>query len=160
MATSELSSESSVRGPREAGGVWGRRLFLTGAWVMILCGVVHIGGHVGLSSGLPENETERQLLGLMRSYTIENVGRTMQELLNGFSLAFVFLPVTLGVLCLAIAKARDARLMRQAALVAGLGMAAQSAVGLTHWFWVPDSFLIPATLTFAAAWFLLPRERG
>jgi len=69
--------------------LWGRRLFKTGAALLVLIGLVH--SLSLLEPMVPKNETEKQLLDLMTNYKFDLMGsiRSMSNLLRGFSIAFM-----------------------------------------------------------------------
>ena len=136
---------------------WGRRLFTTGAVVLLLLGLVHSLSLFG--KPVPANDTERQLLDLMSNYKFNVMGsmRTMDNFLRGFSISFMLGVLGLGALDLAICRER-AGLLKRVALVNTLWLAAMLAVSLRYFFIFPTSFLATALLIFAAAWLKLPGE--
>ena len=130
-----------------------RRLFLAGAWAILLCGIAHLIGYVSGRNAKPENDTEKQLLELMNSYHLPGLGRTTQELMNGFSLTFSILPIALGSICLLVAGSSDVQLRRKVAIAAAIAMAAESAVSIVYWFAIPTTFLVLSAVAFAiSAW--------
>ena len=83
---------------------WGHRLFTAGgAWLLLLGGVHSLSFFNPL---VPGNETERQLLTLMTGYKFNLMGsmRSMDNLLTGFSLAFMLAALALGALALALRR--------------------------------------------------------
>ena len=128
-----------------------RWLYRLGAWVLILLGAVHFLGHLSLMSTQPANDVERELLGLMKGYKMPGSGRSMMELLAGFSLTFTVLPVTLGLTGVLVASGLDGRRLRRLSLIAALCLAAETVVSILYWFAAPATFLAVATLCFAAA---------
>src|SRR5258708_39709800 len=136
---------------------WGRRLFKTGAWVLILLGLVH---SLSLFQKLiPANDTERQLLDLMANYKFSLMGslRSMADLLQGFSASFAVAPLCLGVLSLLLCRERAA-LLKRVALIIAIWLAAMIAISLHYFFAAPTAFLVGALLIFALAWLKLPAE--
>jgi hypothetical protein len=136
---------------------WGRRLFKTGAVVLVLLGFVH-----SLSlfkKQVPANDTERQLLGLMTGYRFNLMGswRNMDELVFGFSVAFMLAALAVGALDLLLSRER-AGLLKRVALINTVWLAAMTAVSLRYFFAVPTSFLAAALLIFALAWLKLPAD--
>jgi len=130
-----------------------RRLFLTGAWAILLCGIAHLIGYTLRMNAKPENDIEKQLLELMNSYQLPGLGRTTQELMNGFSLTFSILPIALGSICLLVAGSSDVQLRRKVAIAAAVAMAAESAVSIVYWFAAPTTFLVLSAVAFAiSAW--------
>jgi hypothetical protein len=146
---------------RKAGGdmtdKWGRRLFKTGAGMLVLLGLVH---SISLfQKQIPANDTERQVLDLMSNYKFNLMGsiRSMADLLKGFSVSFTFSALGLGVLDFVLARER-AGLLKQVALVNTIWLAAMTANSLRYFFAVPTSFLVAALLIFMLAWMKLPAE--
>ena len=137
--------------------LWGRRLFKTGAALLLLIGLVH--SLSLLEPMVPKNDTERQLLDLMTSYKFDLMGsvRSMSNLLRGFSIAFMLGALTLGALGLLLSRER-AGLLKRVALVNAIWLAAMTAVSLHYFFVVPTSFLAATLLIFALAWLRLPAE--
>ncbi len=136
---------------------WGRRLFKTGAWVLILLGLAH-----SLSlfqKPLPANDIEKQLLDLMDGYKFNLLGslRSMADLLQGFSASFAVAALCLGVLALLLSRER-AGLLKRVALVDTIWLGVMTAVSLRYFFIIPTSFLVAALLIFALAWLKLPAE--
>jgi hypothetical protein len=136
---------------------WGRRLFTTGAVVLLLLGLVH-----SLSlfeKPVPANDTERQLFDLMSNYKFNVMGsmRSMDNFLRGFSISFMLGVLALGAIDLALCRER-AGLLKRVALINTLWLAAMIAVSLRYFFIFPTSFLATALLIFAAAWLKLPAE--
>ncbi len=134
---------------------WGRRFFKTGAVVLVVTGLVH-----SLSffvKQTPANDTETQLLGLMANYKFNRVGsiRTMDELMRGFSIAFMLAALVTGTVGLALSGERVA-MLRKIALIYTIWLVAMTAVSLRYFFVIPISFLATALLLFALAWLKLP----
>jgi len=133
-----------------------RRLFASGSWVLIALGLVHLLGHYGLVTSTGENDSERQLLELMRGYR-QDMGagfvRSTMDLLTGFSLAFSILPVGIGLLDLVVLRhaAGAAGLLRAAAIVNAGIFGGMTAMAFHYWFPAPLSFLAAAFLCFAGA---------
>src|SRR5579863_5589099 len=110
---------------------WGRRLYTTGAVVLVLLGLAH-----SLSlfeKPVPANDTERQLFDLMSSYRFNLMGsmRSAGELDRGFSILFMVGMLGLGVLDLVLARERSGLLKRVALINAGW-MLAMTAVSLRY----------------------------
>ncbi len=134
---------------------WGRRLFKTGAVLLVLLGLVH---SLSLFQKLaPANDTERQLLDLMSNYRFNLMGsvRSMADLLRGFSVSFMLSALGFGVLDLALARER-AGLLKYVALVNTIWLVAMTANSLRYFFAAPTSFLVVAPVIFALAWLKLP----
>jgi hypothetical protein len=138
---------------------WGRRLFTTGAVVLLLLGLVH---SLSLFEKLvPANETEKQLLDLMVSYRLNLMGsmRSMDNLLRGFSISFMLAALVVGTLDLALCR-QPVALLKRVALINTIWLAAMTAVSLRYFFAAPTSFLIVTLLIFALAWLKLPEEKS
>ncbi len=136
---------------------WGRRLFKTGAVVLVLLGLVH---SISLIEKLvPANDTERQLLDLMNTYRFDLMGsaRSMADLLQGFSISFMVAALGLGALDLLLSRER-AGLLKRVALINTIWLGTMTAVSLWYFFAAPTSFLAAALLIFAVAWLKLPAE--
>lgn len=82
---------------------WGRRLFKTGAAVLVVLGLVHSLSLI--QKPVAANDTERQLLDLMANYKLNLMGslRGMADLMQGFSASFTVAALGLGVLDLSLA---------------------------------------------------------
>jgi hypothetical protein len=136
---------------------WGRRLFKTGAVLLVLIGLVHSLSLFG--KPVPANDTEKQLLDLMVNYKFSLMGslRSMADLMRGFSVSFTVAALGFGVLDLLLSRER-AGLLKRVALINTIWLAAMIAVSLVYFFAVPTSFLAAAFLIFALAWLKLPAE--
>jgi hypothetical protein len=136
---------------------WGRRLFTTGAVVLVLLGLVH--SLSLLETPVPANDTERQLFDLMSHYKFNVMGsmRSMDNFLRGFSISFMLGALCLGAVDLALCRER-AGVLRRVALINTVYFAAMTAVGLRYFFVFPNSFLTAELLIFIAAWLKLPRS--
>jgi hypothetical protein len=134
---------------------WGRRLFVTGAILLILLGLVH--SLSLLEKQVPANETERQLLDLMSNYKFDVMGsmRSMNDFLRGFSVAFMVGMIGMGVLDLVLARERAA-LLKRVALVNVVWMAVMAVVGVRYFFIAPVSLMVATLVIFALAWLNLP----
>ena len=135
----------------------GRRLFKAGALWLLILGAVHSTSL--FIKQVPANDTERQILDLMTSYRFNLSGslRSMSDLMRGFSVAFMLAPLAFGVLDLMLSRER-AGLLKRAALVQIIWLAAMIVVALRYFFAVPLSFLVVALLIFALAWLKLPAD--
>ena len=133
----------------------GRRLFLAGAVLLIVMGLVHSLSLV--KAPVAANETERQLLELMSGYRFDLLGsmRSMQNLMTGFSISFMLAVFGFGALDLSLGRA-PAPLVKRVALVNALWLLVVTAVSLRYFFAVPTSFLAAATLLFLLATVTLP----
>jgi len=130
---------------------WGRRLFVAGAIVLLLLGTVH-----SLSlfeKPAPANDAEKQLLDLMSNYKFNLMGsiRSMNDLMRGFSIAFLAGAIAVGLLDLSLRR-EAARVLKSAASINVIWLAALTAVSLKYFFVVPTTFLMIALAIFAAAW--------
>ena len=125
--------------------------------VLVLLGLLH-----SLSlfqNPVPANDTEKQLLNLMANYDFNLMGssRTMNDLLRGFSIAFLLAALSFGALDLLLCRER-AGLLKRVALMNAIWLAAMPAVSLRYFFVAPTSFLAVALLLFALAWLKLPSD--
>ncbi len=134
---------------------WGRRLFKTGAAMLILLGLVH--SFSLFQKPIPANETERQLLDLMANYRFDLIGsvRSMNDLMRGFSVSFMVAAFGFGVFDLLLSRER-AGLLKRVALINTIWLAVMTAVSLHYFFVLPTSFLAAALLIFILAWLKLP----
>ena len=134
---------------------WGRRLFTTGAVMLLLLGVVHSLSLLGKPT--PANETERQLLDLMSSYKFNVMGsmRSMDNFMRGFSISFMLATWVMGAVNLVLCR-EYAGLLKRVALVNAIWLAVMTAVSLRYFFIAPTSCLIATLLVFSAAWIKLP----
>jgi uncharacterized membrane protein len=135
----------------------GGRLFKAGALWLLILGAVHSTSL--FIKQVPANDTERQILDLMTSYRFNLNGslRSMSDLMRGFSVAFMLAPLAFGVLDLMLSRER-AGLLKRAALVQIIWLAAMIVVALRYFFVLPLSFLVVALLIFALAWLKLPAD--
>jgi hypothetical protein len=136
---------------------WGRRLFKAGAVALLVLGLVH--SLSLLRDPVPANDTEKQLLGLMSSYKFNLLGsiRTMAGMLRGFSVSFMLAALGFGLFDMVLFRER-AGLLKRAALINILWLAAMTAISLHYFFIVPTSFLAATLLIFIAAWLKLPAD--
>jgi len=136
---------------------WGRRLFTAGGVALVLLGLVH--SLSLMEKMVPANDTERQLLELMANYRFSLMGssRSMDNLLRGFSLSFMFAALGIGTLDLVLARER-AGLLKRAALVNTIWLAVMTAVSIRYFFAAPTSCLAVALLIFVFAWIKLPTD--
>jgi hypothetical protein len=123
--------------------VWAGRMQKSGAVVTILCALAHLAGHVANSGQPGSNASEAAMLQLMREYRIPDMGRSMQELVDGFSLTFTVMFLCLGLLAWSATK--------RGLLVITAAMLIESAIGFRYWFMAPNSFIWTATLCYALA---------
>ena len=133
---------------------WGRRFFKSGGVFLILLGLVH---SISFFEKLvPANDTERQLLDLMSSYKFNLMGshRSMGDLFQGFSVAFMLAALGIGALTLAVSKERTS-LLKRVALVIAIWLALMTGVSLHYFFPAPTSSLVVALLLFVLAWLRL-----
>jgi hypothetical protein len=134
---------------------WGTRFFKAAAVVLILLGCVH--SLAVFRKPAPQNDTERQLFDLMTNYKSDLMGsmRSMEDILRGFNISFVILPLALGILNLILSGERSA-LLKRLALINSLWLAAMVANSFCNWFLAPTLFLVVALALFVAAWVKLP----
>jgi len=141
-----------------------RKLFATGCWVLIALGLVHLIGHYGLMTAQGDSEAEKQLLSLMRG-NAQDMGlgfvRSTFDILAGFSLTFVVLPIGMGLVGLLMLRhdGRAAGLLHQVSIVYAGIYGIMTAVAFRYWFPAPLFFLAAAFACFVAAVATSPRER-
>lgn len=135
---------------------WGRRLFVAGAVVLLLLGAVH---SVSLfEKPAPANDSEKQLLDLMNNYKFSLMGsiRTMNDLMRGFSISFMAGAIAVGLLDLSLRR-EAATVLKRAALINVVWLAALSGISLRYFFAAPTAFLVAALAIFTVAWMKIPR---
>src|SRR4030095_3851894 len=118
----------------------GRRLFMAGAILLIVMGLVHSLSLVKAPG--TSNDTERQLLDLMSDYKFDLLGsmRSMQNLMTGFSISFMLAALGLGAVDLSLWR-EPAELIKRIAIVNTLWLAVMTAVSVRYFFAAPTSFL-------------------
>lgn len=136
---------------------WGRRLFRIGGVWLIVLGLVHSLSLIKQMA--PANDTERQLLDLMVNYKFNLMGsmRSMMDLVNGFSIAFMLAALGFGAFDLAVVRER-AGLLKRLALINAVWLALMLANGLHYFFAAPNSFLAVGLIVFTIAWVKLPGD--
>lgn len=137
-------------------------LFRFGCWATIVTGVVHLGGHLS-GQQPPANETERQLMALATSYRFTLPGgaeRSIVNFLDGFSLMFALLLVTLGGVGLIVARRGhdDRLLMAAVARAFTVSAAALLVISLTNFFIVPSLFIAVMVVCFFSSAIQAPTE--
>ena len=85
-----------------------------------------------MKAPVPSNETERQLLDLMSNYKFNLLGsqRSMQNLMTGFSIAFMLAALGLGAVDFALRRERS-QLLKRVALINTLWLAAMPLTSLS-----------------------------
>jgi len=138
---------------------WGRRFFKSSGVFLVLLGLVHSLSF--FEKLVPANDTERQLLDLMSSYKFNLMGshRSMDNLLQGFSVTFMLAALGMGALTLAVSNERTS-LLKRVALVSAIWLALMTGVSLHYFFVAPTSFLAAALLLFVLAWLRLPANNA
>ena len=127
--------------------------------MLILAGLVH---SLSLMHPMaPTNDTEKQLLDLMAKYRFDLMGspRSMQELLQGFSISFMVWAIGLGILDLALSRERTV-LLKRLALINAIWLIVMTATSLRYFFLAPTAFLVTVLLLFVLSWALLPADGG
>jgi hypothetical protein len=133
-----------------------RKLFAAGCWVLVATGLAHVAGHYGLMNAQGDTEAERLLLSLMRG-NAQDMGlgfvRSMFDIVAGFSLAFVVLPLGMGLVGLVVLRHADRApgLLRQAAVAYAGTLGIMTAIAFRYWFPAPLFFLASAFVCFLAA---------
>lgn len=136
---------------------WGRLLFKAGAVALLIVGFVHSLSLV--REPVAKNDTEKELYGLMSSYKFDLIGsaRSVDDLLRGFSISFMMAALGFGIFDLTLARER-AGLLKRAALVNIVWLAAMTTVSFRYFFVVPATFLTVTLVLFALAWLKLRAE--
>jgi len=149
------SAAAKAQSPNERRG---RRLFMAGAILLIVMGLVHSLSLV--KAPVPSNDTERQLRDLMSDYKFDLLGsmRSMQNLMTGFSVSFMLAALGLGAVDLSLWR-EPAELVKRIAIVNTLWLAVMTAVSVRYFFAAPTSFLAAALILFLLATLTLPRTR-
>ena len=149
------SAAAKAQSPNERRG---RRLFMAGAILLIVMGLVHSLSLV--RAPVPSNDTERQLRDLMSDYKFDLLGsmRSMQNLMTGFSISFMLAALGLGAVDLSLWR-EPAELIKRIAIVNTLWLAVMTAVSVRYFFAAPTSFLAAALILFLLATLTLPRTR-
>jgi len=149
------SAAAKAQSPNERRG---RRLFMAGAILLIVMGLVHSLSLV--KAPVPSNDTERQLRDLMSDYKFDLLGsmRSMQNLMTGFSVSFMLAALGLGAVDLSLCR-EPAELVKRIAIVNTLWLAVMTAVSVRYFFAAPTSFLAAALILFLLATLTLPRTR-
>jgi hypothetical protein len=147
------SAAAKAQSPNERRG---RRLFMAGAILLIVMGLVHSLSLV--KAPVPSNDTERQLRDLMSDYKFDLLGsmRSMQNLMTGFSISFMLAALGLGAVDLSLWR-EPAELLKRIAIVNTLWLAVMTAVSVRYFFAAPTSFLAAALILFLLATLSLPR---
>jgi len=95
----------------------------------------------------------------MTSYKFNLMGslRSMDNLFQGFSVAFMLAALGMGALVLAVSNERTS-LLKRVALVITIWLAVMTSVSLHYFFPAPTFFLAVALLLFVLAWLRLPSD--
>ena len=136
-----------------------RIAFHAAGTVLVLTFLAHTAAHLAGQTP-PSTDQERQLLDLMKSYTLPDIGRTTMELFSGFGLHFslsLLCFAALGWVLLPWAK-RDSCLFRALSGILALTMLAFTTNSVIHFFLIPTAFQGLAALLFIAAFALAPRS--
>jgi hypothetical protein len=133
-----------------------RLWFRIGCYALIVTSVVHLIGHFS-GPPPPANDTERTLLQLLQTYVIDlpGGGRTFEQLMSGFSLAYSIFMAWIGAIGLMVMRRTgDAGIQRGLARINLLGALAMLVLSLTYWFIIPTAFSAVVLVAFACAVFL------
>jgi hypothetical protein len=130
-------------------------MFRIGCWMAIVTAAVHLAGHL-LGAAEPANDTEDTLITLATTYQFtfpDGAERTLMDLMDGMSLAFVLLMTVLGVAGLQVAKhgQEHGALMASAARVMAAGSVLLLVISLVYWFLMPSLLIAMMTFAFAFA---------
>lgn len=129
------------------------------AWTCLAEAAAHMAGHLS-GPQPPANDTERALLKLFSGYRFDLMGsqRSLEDLMNGFSLVFSLFLATLGALTLLALRRLEAAGLRAFTWIAVLASGLLLAIGLRYFFLAPNAFAAIAFGAYVAA-LLAGRER-
>jgi hypothetical protein len=131
-----------------------RIVFTIGCYLAFLTAALHMVGHVS-GPQAAANDTERQLLDLMTTYALALPGvegRTMMDLMNGFSLIFsVMLALSAGLGLIVLRRSDDLPQLLATARALAAAYGVMLAISLTHFFIIPTICLAAIALCFAMA---------
>ncbi len=135
------------------------QFFRIASILLIVIGISHLTGHFliipylqlqhGMTSVLPSNEVETELLRLMNHYH-KHIGGTpisMMDIQNGLSLVYALFFLWTGVLNLLLAKGlvRNKRLLSQISFLNAFVLLIGAWISYVYFFWLPlVSFIISA----------------
>ncbi len=129
-------------------------LFRIGCWAAIAVALVHLAGHI-IGPPSPNTDEGRVIADVAENAQFELPGgarRSLVELLDGLSLAFVALMTTLGAAGLMIQKrSNDAMLLQTVARVFAVCLCGLLIISLTKWFIIPTILIAFVTVAFALA---------
>jgi len=140
-----------------------RKLFTAGCVVLMALGLLHLLAHSMMQANEGQNETEKQMLSLMRGHS-QDMGlgfvRSMKDIVNGFSLTFSILPFAMGLVGFVVRRHATTApgLLRQTAVAYAGTYGIMTAVALRYWFPAPLFLLAAAFLCFMAAAAIAPRS--
>jgi hypothetical protein len=144
------------------------KFFKLGCYLAFFTAALHmVGAHIvpALSPPVPDNDTERQMLDLMSNYRFALpgvAGRSMQEMLGGFSLLMALHLALSGGIGLIIARrgVGDALLIKAAARTFAAAYAVAVVISLMHFFLIPTITFGSIALAFAIAGFARNRNNS
>jgi len=140
-----------------------RHFYTAGCWALVATGAAHLFGHYGMVTSEGQNETDRQLLSLMRGH-VQDMGlgfvRSTFDILAGLSLTFAVLSLGLGLIGLLVRRHADTSpgLLRQTAIAYAGTYGIMSAVAFRYWFPAPLFFVLLTFACFTLALATAPRE--
>jgi multisubunit Na+/H+ antiporter MnhF subunit len=132
--------------------------FRIGSIAMIITCFLHLIGH--FSGMTASNETEKQMLDLMSSYTLQPLNITMMDLFNGFSLFYALFFLMAGELNLWLARALKGNPseLKKVAAVNIIGLSIGTVVSVIYFFSAPIIYISAALAYFVIAFVMLSRE--
>lgn len=130
--------------------MWSYKLFRIGALILILCGAMHLFGHLGSKGAKPLNSYEFQLEEVMYGYKANVMGtmRSKGDIFDGMSLGFSVFMATLAALGFTV------RVERKTAIIFAASLAVMLGISITYWFILPTTFLAAALLCYAGSAYL------
>jgi hypothetical protein len=129
------------------------RLFKIGSWMLVVMALIHVSGHFLMSK--PQNSTEVELFGLMRSYekTVFGGKMTMKEIVDGLNLIYGLFLVFAGLVNLTLLRYRSGdQILRAVSLLEGIVFSVGILIASLYFFWLHVVALILISGCFFLAW--------
>ncbi len=125
------------------------KYFKIGNYILLATCILHLMGH--FSENTPSNDTERQMMELVNTYTMDlggGIHRTMMDLFKGFSLFYSLFLMTLFLfnyrVMVFFGDQRD--FMKKWAVSVFSVLIVGTALSFVYFFWPPIIFILLATL--------------
>lgn len=124
-----------------------------GCFVLIVTGLLHLSSH--FQEYVPQNDTEKQLVGLMEDYKFDFAGATvtMAAIQEGFGLWFSLSLIWLGVMSLFLVKqlSENKVILRKIAGMNASALLIGSGISLIYFFFIPTTCLVLGLIFFSLA---------